>query len=74
MAEKEYIDSRALSKEIASLPTADLVKVVRCKDCQHYIDRRCYVGNRKPLFTYDVNIHSRKPNDFCSYGERKREI
>jgi hypothetical protein len=51
-------------------PAADVVEVVRCKDCQHYIDGHCYVKNRKP-FSYDVNIHSCKENDFCSYGERK---
>ena len=53
------------------LPTADVVEVVRCKDCQHYINGCCYVKNRSPLFKYDVNIHHRKANDFCSYGEEK---
>lgn len=51
--------------------TADVVEVVRCKDCKHYFDGCCYITARSPLFKYDVNIHHRKGNDFCSYGERK---
>ena len=44
--------------------------VVRCKDCKHYDMCVC-------LKIYsDGNVHSaawqsRKPEDFCSYGERK---
>lgn len=48
----------------------DMVEVVRCKDCKHYDMGVC-------LKIYsDGNVHSvawqkRKPEDFCSYGERK---
>ena len=44
--------------------------VTRCKDCEHYEMGVC-------LKIYqDGNLHSeawqpRKPEDFCSYGERK---
>lgn len=54
------------------LPTADVVPVVRCKDCTHYDMGVC-------LKIYsDGNVHpeawqSRRPEDFCSYGERKDE-
>lgn len=65
------INAKAVYDAINNAPTADVVEVVRCKDCQHYINGRCYVKNRKPLFTCDVNIHGCKQNDFCSYGERK---
>ena len=46
------------------------VPVVRCKDCKHYDMGVC-------LKIYsDGNVHpeawqSRKPDDFCSYGERR---
>lgn len=60
-------------KHIRKVPAADAVVVVRCRDCQHYIDGCCYVSNRKRIFTYDVNIHHRKADDFCSYGERRTE-
>ena len=48
-------------------PTVDAVPVVRCMDCKHcdpenyHCDH--YMGTAAPL--------RRKPDDFCSYGERK---
>lgn len=54
----------ALTEEVDSVP------VVRCKDCKHYDMGVC-------LKIYsDGNVHSaawqkRRPDDFCSYGERK---
>ena len=55
---------------IREMPTVDAEVVVRCKDCKHYDMGVC-------LKIYsDGNAHqeawqSRKPDDFCSYGERK---
>ena len=37
----------------------DFVRVVRCKDCKHWDFGDCY---RQELT---------RPDDFCSYGERK---
>lgn len=51
-------------------PTVDAVEVVRCLDCKHYEMGVC-------LKIYDDGAASRyawqerKPDDFCSYGERK---
>ena len=48
-------------------PTVDAVEVVRCRECKHcdpethHCDH--YMGTVAPL--------RRKPDDFCSYGERK---
>lgn len=59
-----------LIRLLEKAPTVDAVPVVYCKDCQHYDMGVC-------LKIYsDGNIHSaawqkRKPDDFCSYGERK---
>lgn len=53
--------------------TIDAVTVVRCKECKHY-------GMGVCLKIYsDGNVHSaawqqRKPEDFCSYGERKEKL
>ena len=56
------------------LPSVDAVVVVRCKDCQHYIDGCCYVSNHTNKGLYPrVNIHSKNENDYCSYGERRTE-
>ena len=51
-------------------PTVDAVPVVRCEKCVHYEMGVC-------LKIYDDGAASRyawqerKPDDFCSYGERK---
>lgn len=50
--------------------SADVAPVVRCKDCKHY-----EMGVCLKIYS-DGNAHpeawqSRKPEDFCSYGERK---
>ena len=48
-------------------PTVDAVPVVRCRDCKHCDpeNHHCdhHMGTAAPL--------RRKPDDFCSYGERK---
>lgn len=44
--------------ELINAPTADVVEVVRCKDCKHFGSVGCAV---------DVVVN---PNDYCSYGER----
>lgn len=54
----DYIDSE---------PAADVAPVVRCKDCKHCDPENYHcdhpMGTAAPL--------RRKPDDFCSYGERK---
>ena len=44
-------------------PTADVVEVVRCKDCTHWENGRCYLLK-------DITVEVRD-NDYCSYGEAK---
>ena len=61
-----------LRRELRGLsPAADVVPVVRCKDCKH-----CYFAdNRVPDEQgWVCEINSSEPvnlNGFCSYGERK---
>ena len=54
------------SQYIESLEPADVVPVVRCRDCKR--------------FRYDPRFDSHwcgctlvKPDDYCSYGERREE-
>lgn len=60
----------AFDDALQDTPTVDAVAVTRCKDCEHYDMGVC-------LKIYsDGNAHpeawqSRRPDDFCSYGERK---
>ena len=51
---------------IASLPTADVVEVVRCKDCKHWSRVFGCYRIKKSLFNLPFEA-----NGFCSYGERK---
>lgn len=44
----------------------DAVPVVRCKDCKHYLDE----DQKGCDLTYSVI----KPNDYCSYGERRTDV
>lgn len=41
--------------------TIDAVEVVRCKDCKYWNNGDCY------------RLELSRPDDFCSYGERKEE-
>ena len=60
------------TKEIDRTPTIDAVEVVRCKDCKHYMPQKKseHWENRANYCNRLVRIKVR-PNDFCSYGERK---
>ena len=55
---------------INAIPAADVAPVVYCRNCKHYD-----LGVCLKIYS-DGNVHpeawqSRKPEDFCSYGERK---
>jgi hypothetical protein len=51
---------------IKEQPTADVVEVVRCKDCKHFLLHRMACIN--PFHNGWCTI-----NDYCSYGERRCE-
>lgn len=53
-----------MSIELDAIPTVDAVEVVRCKDCKYY--------SNGWLCNLYLNVsHEMKPDDFCSYGERR---
>ncbi len=61
--------------KIAELPAADVVEVVRCKDCKYskhwYRDKRLcrlWYGEEKPSAPIDVF-----DDGFCNYGERRED-
>ena len=58
-----------IENDIIKQPTADVVEVVRCRDCKHFFRDSCFNkvwGEGDPV--PEVN-----KNDFCSYGERKEQ-
>lgn len=78
--EKRLIDADALLQfalnrygntlipnDIKSFPTVDAVEVVRCKDCKH-----CQ-HDAYGLWCFNDYERSLQPDDFCSYGERRKQ-
>lgn len=64
-----YFSLTDVRKAIEQTPTADVVEVVRCKDCKFHLANSCF--NRQ----WDLESSTEVPMvcdcDFCSYGERK---
>lgn len=52
------------SPNMTKIPTADVVEVVRCKDCKHFVSEVC---------RHDFAMNLSRGDDFCSYGERKEQ-
>ena len=70
LKEKMYghpFERTLLSGVVDSEPTIDAVPVVRCRECKHCDPENYHcdhpMGTAAPL--------RRKPDDFCSYGERE---
>lgn len=58
--------------EIEDASDADVVEVVRCKDCKHYY----FADNRIPQeqrFTCDLDGDRWTADSFCSFAERREE-
>ena len=54
-----------------SVPSADVVEVVRCKECKEYIP---WMPDGTHICMRLGNYYGNtKPNDYCSYGERKEQ-
>lgn len=72
-----YLDDDMLYRiklALGRLPSADVVKVVRCKDCKYGKWKISELDNKTK--GYECAIHAVFENDFgdngyCSYGERK---
>ena len=66
-------DNESLAYVLAQTPTADVVEVVRCKDCIHFeaitLDSGISVGFGNCKTQKGINLYP-KETDFCSYGER----
>ena len=64
------------------VPAADVVEVVRCRDCQYRGDYGCPMYYEEDIewdddgYTeVDTIIHDRTTDDgFCSYGERREDF
>lgn len=64
---------QVLKKAIDKCPTVDAVPVVRCKECKWFADNNDGEWYGCQMFETVLNNpeDAPKPDDFCSYGERK---
>ena len=60
---------------LTSTKAADVVEVVRCRECKHYREFHTKKHRQIMRLCYRMGKHdmeySVKPDDFCSYGQRK---
>ena len=55
---------RMCIRRINRAQVADVVQIVRCKDCKYFISGVC---------RHDLAMNLSRDDDFCSYGERRKE-
>lgn len=55
---------QCVERAMKAAPAADVVEVVRCKDCKHFVSEVC---------RHDFAMNLSRGDDFCSYGERKEQ-
>ena len=61
------ISAKTICSLILEAPTADVVEVVRCKNCKHFITDTF----KRTMCNRTFTMFEMNENDFCSYGERK---
>ena len=64
----EYLMKDDALHVIDSIPAADVVEVVRCKDCKYWQDNNDGYPHQECRWS---NYETPDPDDYCSYGERK---
>ena len=60
----------AYRDQIDDIPTANVVEVVRCKDCKYWQDNNGGYPNQNCRWMKDETPDD---DDYCSYGERAEE-
>lgn len=56
---------------IAGLPDADVVEVVRCKDCKKWNEETGFCDEHSQFYEHGMYWDIFAEEDFCSYGERE---
>jgi hypothetical protein len=65
-----HVDAVDIAQEIEAIPTAEVVEVVRCKNCEHFRDWGNCTTCAFWTVDWDVPV---SPDDYCSYGNRKED-
>lgn len=55
---------------IETVPSADAVKVVRCRDCK-WSDWYTAVDGKQYCYCMETGVSALMETDYCSFGERK---
>ena len=82
IAEKHGIPLGDLVDTFAEIPAADVVEVVRCRECKYWGDEAGELQRSDGVLFARCKVHNYlldgrhtgwcpTENDFCSYGERK---
>lgn len=63
----DYMQAYEVIKKLAVEPSADVVEVVRCKDCEHWSKefKACYIHDFCEIFQSDY---------YCASGERMEDV
>ena len=61
----------SVKRVLMQAPTADVVEVVRCKDCKHCTLTEEGEYNPEDIVCDYFMTDGMQANDFCSYGERR---
>jgi len=60
-------------EDLKNLPTADVVEVVRCRDCTWWKSIFSWNGKEHKVCVRGSVEPPRESDDYCSYGERREE-
>lgn len=64
-------DEHMVEEIVERQPTVDAEPVVRCKECMHYRNGICEQIEYIMDGYYHGTFEEKRPDDFCSYGEKK---
>jgi len=61
----------SIGNAVVDVPASDVVEVVRCKDCKHWIAG--HISDNDTFYPPKCALvrDERSNDDFCSYGERR---
>lgn len=62
---------KCVERSIRNAPAADVVEVVRCKNCKKWTWQTILDGHACAHWSSTEDWKYTGPNDFCRYGERR---
>ena len=71
IADAMSIQGNVFRRCVETCPAADVVEVVRCKDCKHAKMHIDIIGDPHLFCALSINRTEMEFDDYCSYGERK---